>query len=581
MEARAESERGRDPWGGPGPAGRNAAAHTASGVTATMSDKPNEQPEPAAPATPSNDDGGTGPASDAGAPGEAAAAPPSQAAPAAAAKPGLTAPAIARDSLRPAEGGRSDAGRSEGPAGRAGEAAEAAPRRGGGWVSFLFALVALVAAFVALTAPALRGHVRSALETHTGLPAPWLELFSGRDDTLMELDRTAFEQRIQQLEQTLERVAAGAAVDSAGVRDVLTGAAERRWIEEQAARVAELGRRLDGYEVRLATQAGATETLAASTDRLAGGQTALGERVTGNAEGLETLKGGLGEVVGRLAAATGRLDTVETGIAETGARLDALDGRLGKVAESLAATQSTLDGVPAQVALVADRVAALAETQSTVTGQVSGMAVAVQQVTSSEEQRTAALTQLRGELNDRRTLQRTLDWPYLAIAELRAATQSSLPFQRQLSLSRGFLGEDPAIAPKLAAISVYSTEGVPTIGDLRQSFAFLAGSVGDRPETRLASWTDRVSGWFTYVFASEPIEATPAGRISSLLASIDAALEAQQLAFAIDEMVNLGALSPNGQIDAWLVQARSRLMVDRTVRELSDIMATRLKEHAG
>ena len=52
---------------------------------------------------------------------------------------------------------------------------------------------------------------------------------------------------------------------------------------------------------------------------------------------------------------------------------------------------------------------------------------------------------------------------------------------------------------------------MPTIGDLRQSFAFLAGSVGDRPETRLASWTDRVSGWFTYVFASEPIEATPAG----------------------------------------------------------------------
>ena len=159
----------------------------------------------------------------------------------------------------------------------------------------------------------------------------------------------------------------------------------------------------------------------------------------------------------------------------------------------------------------------------------------------------------------------------LAVFQLRMATQTHLPFERELGLVRQLSIREPenaTVLGSLEAIAPYAANGVATPAELRDSFGLL---VFPKLQPLLGvekTWGEWARGWVSAIMA--PIAsstAKPMMRQQLVMAAMDH-LSEDDLAAAVAELSKLDGPAASVAVH-WLHEANARLAVDVAYTTLS------------
>ena len=507
-------------------------------------------------------------------------------------------------------------------------------RRKGGWgtvfLAFFFMVVGLAAAVVSVAGPSLREDMRAFLgERFPNVDTVLLDRLTGQAPQRLEITYAGLDERIATLEAIADRISAGGEVPADALRDLVTGAAAARRIDEVGDRVGRAETSLSGLRGDLDALSAASVTssadIAAASDRVAALEARLtsldsalsqqAESVAANTGTVETLTAGAAAAETALGTVDSRLAPLEAASAEASAALDALTAGATSAETARQGVMEEISTIRDASSVLSERMAAVEETASATEATVAGLsdaaAVARKDIDASAEkisavdsaladannalsaaEKTAAETNavlsdvskrmaaVETTVDDARTITRDVNLPILAALRLRAALDTASPYAVELSDLRATVTGNGDMGAAFEVLESYAKVGVPTVADLRQSFAFLI-SQASGPVNRLESWADRVASWFEALVGTTgtPV-ASPAGRLSATIASIDAALEVGQLDLAIEEVGLLATRSPDPLLDGWLAQARARRDVERALSGVSEKLGDRLRAEA-
>jgi len=446
---------------------------------------------------------------------------------------------------------------------------EAPAERRGSWsatfMTFLFALIALAAAAIAVGAPSYRAEVRDLLRTHASeyLAPETIDLVTGYDPDRLEVTYDGLDQRIDELTQSLERVASARNVSPEAARELLLG-------DELRQQVAGLGERVDALDSEADTAGAQAEARGAQLDSLSGqveqGLAEITERV-GTLEQTAATQSSLEETAGALQSSlnettsalqssleetTGELrtsiDTIQAGVEQTKADLEALTSRADETGSTLSAL-ATRDGE------IADQVTAVSDRLSQLTTDFNALL--------DVNERVAAVVS-RFE---------TESLPILALAQLRPAAASSAPFARQLAFVQGALSGSPAAAEPLAILEPFAQRGTDSVDDLRQDLDLIAAEMGVPTGQQPPSWTSQVGTWFAALVGSfaEPVAPARSNGLEAAVRTIDHALSRGSLDLALRE-ASLIAGAGSGAMRDWIVGLQDRAKVDAAVGRLETIV---------
>lgn len=430
--------------------------------------------------------------------------------------PSLSASASSRSSGS-ASGGPAGGGSAGGGSSSASQPAKKRGSWSAAFLTFLFALVAVVAALAAIGAPSYRGEIHRLL-TQYGKPYlanDTIDILSGYDTQRLEVTYEGLDQRIEQLNQALERIAAVEGVSGDDARALLFRDQTAEKLDELNARLAALAEESGARDSELAA---AAET--ASTDL----QSAIAD-----------LQGSLDAV--REEAATARAD------------LDGLATRL-TTAEGSVEEQAALN------AEMAERFEAIDTRLSTLVSDFN------------------ALLDLSDQVAQTVATFKNENMPILAIIQLRDAVNRSEPFEPELAFAKRVLNGAAGIKEALAKLSATSSEGIASTPELRRDLRLIANNLGSFV-TKVESWSDRVSGWFnTMVGVSTIPEARRGGGLAAAVATMDEALERDDMELVIREGVALQSELRSGALADWLNAVVQRVEVTDAVRKLERVVYT-------
>jgi chromosome segregation ATPase len=463
-----------------------------------------------------------------------------------------------------------------------------APRRSFGVWSFLFALIALVAAAVSIAGPSLRTEVRGLLTQHfPNLSPKVVDLVSGFDTKRLEVTYDGLDQRIERLGAKLEEIAGLGNVTPEQLSEVLlrteaTGHLEAlqsgqaslkdqfssaaadlgRQIESTGATVATAIKRVDGIDAELATRRAAMKTL----------ETAIADtsqQLSGSVAALETsLRQSLAEAS---QAAAARADEVSQAATT---RLDeitqAAEKRAQETAAAIKAIQDSAAGLNAQIAALKDAdAAALAKVEAMATqiAEVAKKANVGEMSVAAAIKSIEDVADVISKAEDQRV---RVELPMLALSVLRHALNTGAPFRRELRVVMANVRlKSKESTEALATLESHAANGAASILQLRRDFRFFATQSGNRL-TRIEDWGQRVTHWLEYVLGVNTVpETLPAGRPAATMASIDAALEAHEIDLAIEEALALSARSEDGVLTKWIAEARRRRAVEQAYQAIS------------
>ena len=418
----------------------------------------------------------------------------------------------------------------------AGAAASRSPQtKGGSWIGgFVAGAVALAVGFgIAVFSRDL-----------------WLPAFGSGSDTTAEIER---------LDGGL-----------AALRDALTG------LEGQVAEVSGLGDGLGGLDERLA----ALEARPAATE-------------TGDID-LEGALAPLDERVAALEASSGSGDT-----GELSGRLDSLDERLASLGEAGAEAENLGQAVgelDQRLGSLEQSVSAIGESHPDLSGEVAALTSASESQgaqLSALDTRVAGLEAAGGALGDEVAAMRdelsaadtAAEASYaLALGQLRDALRLSAPYEAELALVGGLVGDDPTLTGQLDPLSTHASTGIPTLEQLRVSYPAAAreaaaAALGEEAEGLWSGVMRRVS----QVVTVRPIGETEGDGPGAILARGEARLNAGaagNLAAAVSELEALDG--PAGEAMAgWLGEARARIAADAAVAALGARAVSRLGSTDG
>ena len=158
----------------------------------------------------------------------------------------------------------------------------------------------------------------------------------------------------------------------------------------------------------------------------------------------------------------------------------------------------------------------------------------------------------------------------VALGALRDAIAKGTPFAKELGAVRAMLGDAGA---SLAPLESSAAKGLPTMADLRRSFAQLAPKLAHEPKSE--------SGYLARLMssASRLVEIRPVGEVAgtsagAVVARIETRLANNDLAAALNEA---GQLPPSAKAQAadWIAAASRRREADTAVRNLLDAALAR------
>jgi hypothetical protein len=162
----------------------------------------------------------------------------------------------------------------------------------------------------------------------------------------------------------------------------------------------------------------------------------------------------------------------------------------------------------------------------------------------------------------------------VAVAQLRTAALSGLPFETELVNLYGLAQGDARITAPLQALVGLSRHGVPTIAGLRQQLTAATQPAGG--DGYLSSGLAMVSGWVNYVSATD--------QVGPAIAGADAALSRNDVAGAIAAISRLDKVAKSA-FAAWLEAAQKRAAADKAIGQLNELVVAttsqRMKQLSG
>lgn len=171
----------------------------------------------------------------------------------------------------------------------------------------------------------------------------------------------------------------------------------------------------------------------------------------------------------------------------------------------------------------------------------------------------------------------------LAAGQLARAVRDGTPFAAQLTTLKALAGRDERLAAAAAALEPFAASGVAPLAKLRAQFPAVALAVSREAGAREGEgWFDRVLHRLSTLITVRRVgpEAIEAGGTEGLLAAAEAALEAGDLAAAVDA---LGRLSGPEAVPAsgWLAEAGARLAAEQALAQLEDRAIAYLSQVRG
>ncbi|MDF1791477.1 MAG: hypothetical protein P1U88_06170 [Thalassobaculaceae bacterium] len=403
------------------------------------------------------------------------------------------------------------------------------PKKRGSWsaafLTFLFALVALVAAVASIGAPSYRGEIHALLNKYAKPPlrGDTIDILSGYDTRRLEVTYDGLDQRIAQLNDALERVAATEGVSGDDARALMFRD--------------DLAEKLDALT---ATVAAISDTSEAQAGKIA----VLGADLNGSVEAIRS------EMQAALADIADSLSAIREDVAATRTELTTVATRMGD-AEAGAAEQGTLNTA------MAERFDAVEARLGTLTGDFNGLLDLSDQVAQTV------------------TTFKTENMPILAVIQLRDAVNRSEPFGPELAFAKRVLNGAPGIANALDKLSSSSADGIASVAEMRRDLRLIANNLGSFV-TKIESWSDRVGGWYNMLVGAATVpEARRGGGLVAAVATMDEALDREDLELVIREGAALQSEIRSPALADWLNAVVERIEVTDAVRKLEGVVYAR------
>lgn len=453
-------------------------------------------------------------------------------------KEGTTPPLSTSDSTRSGPSGSSrtgSGGSGSGGSGLGGSGSGASrssgtgappPKKRGSWpaafLTFLFALIALGAAIAAIGAPSYRGEIH-ALLTEYGKPYlndDTIDILSGYDTERLEVTYAGLDQRIDTLNEALERVGATQGVSGDDARALLFRD--------------DLAEKLES----LSSQVG---SLAQTTDTQAGRLNDLDLDLTGVTDTLRV------ELEESAAEARGAIAAVQEEIAATRADLGVLSERMG------AAEGRTED----QAAANAEMVTRL----ETIEGRLGSLVTNFNGLLDLNDQIAQTVATFKNE-----------NMPILAVIQLRDAVVRAKSYKPELAFAERVLNGAPGIQEALTTLTASAQDGIASIPELRRDLRLIVNNMGTFV-AKVESWSERVGNWFSMVVGTSTVpEARRGGRLVSAIATMDDALDRDDLELVIREGAAVQSEMRSTAMADWLNAVVERLEATNAVRKLETVV---------
>ncbi len=286
------------------------------------------------------------------------------------------------------------------------------------------------------------------------------------------------------------------------------------------------------------------------------------------------LEARLGRLEARLAAARGAPAQAAGKTPEAGdERMRRLEAKLDALASDLETLRQTAAKESAVLALDA-RIRALEAAAGP--GPQAAFA-ALQQELRALSGRIAALEKMRGP-------QVAGDHALIAISaaalELARAIDSGRPFARALELLQLVAAGDPALREAASALAPHAESGIPTMAELRA--LFLREKAAMRQEAREEGGGDLLAAVRRNVLGLVRIrsQGRELAAAEDPVAAAQAALERNDLEGAVAVLAPL-AEAGSRTAQAWITQARARILAVTALARLEDMLRERLAQAAG
>ncbi|HYD29858.1 MAG TPA: mitofilin family membrane protein [Azospirillaceae bacterium] len=402
-------------------------------------------------------------------------------------------------------------------------AAAAAPaRRGGSGAAWLAALVSVLGAGAAVTAPAWAPQYVYPL---IGVTSP--------DQRIADIERR-LSGRIQTLEQAvagLRNQPAPAPVDLGPLTSRLEALEQRpaQAPAQPAADTGALANRLQGLEN---TVEGLSQRIAAVA--------------TGKSEA------DIGPLVDQLQGMSRRLAALEQRNGQGGLDTAALNQALAPLATRLAQIEGTANAAAQNaqaVGVLDDQVKALSQEVSAASAKANEVAGTLAQKTEAE---TAAQALV------------------IAAANLRQALATSAPFQNELNAVNSLGAKDPEVAQALEKVAPFAASGIPSEARLIERFEVVAPQVVQAArQDPNANWAEEALTRLQGLVSVRRQGGNVAGEdADATVARAEAKLKQGDLAGAVAELSGLSG-PPADAAQPWLKDAQARL----SARDASDTLA--------
>lgn len=360
--------------------------------------------------------------------------------------------------------------------------------------------------------------------------------------------------------------------------------AEAAQIQTRLNRIEQAERAIGEQRERLSGLAASAAALAARIEKIDTDVKALAQRTAASPEELK----GLREQIEALAKRVEALPKDTTGgeaiaalsaqIKQAGERMAALERRLGELAQARPGAESeiksalekqaadakaALEKQAADAKAALDRLAADARAQGE---KLAGDAEQLKKDLASLQSRVGAIAddvrRAGSAVNETGTL-------IVALGQLRRAVQEGTAYRAALDAAKALAKERKEFEAGLAMLQARADQGVPTTAQLRQRFDRLAVAVlraasAAKPDADV--W-DRIWARVSSLVTVRRVGEVEGDSVSAVLARAEAALARGDLAEAAKQM-NALAGPARAAADAWLADARARLVTDAALAEI-------------
>lgn len=265
-------------------------------------------------------------------------------------------------------------------------------------------------------------------------------------------------------------------------------------------------------------------------------------------------------------------------------RLDAAEARLDRLQAS-AAPVGTVNGLQQGVTVLGQRLATLEAKPSVDPASVQAVAADLQRVTAGLNDAAARIARLELQVQQQATAQRNEKATVLALAELKDRLAGSGPFDGPVAVLKAAAGDDPSVAPALATLDRFATQGVASRAKLGEELAGLPAAINQPlPPGADASLWQRIEARAGKLVSVRRID--DAGTVNNLPPGPDHSLAVAATALAAGDLG--GAVQAVQAMDGhaaevakpWLAQARDRLAVEDAVGQLTILATQRLQSTA-